>query len=225
MIKIFIGYDSKEIIAYHVCTNSIIRHSKTPLSITPLALCNLPYIEKHTDGSNDFVYTRFLVPLLQQYNGWALFIDGDMIVKEDITELWNLRDDSKAVMVVKHDYKTKHPSKYIGAKNADYPRKNWSGVILWNCSHDSNKTLTSEYVSNAPGSILHRFSWLNDDEIGALPIEWNWLSDEFGENENAKLIHYTIGTPCFKQYKNSPMSNDWHNEKHITEYYLNNDTT
>jgi lipopolysaccharide biosynthesis glycosyltransferase len=192
MINIFIGYDPREAIAFHVCTNSIIRHSSKPVAITPLALKNMKdYEEKHTDGSNQFIYSRFLVPHLMEYKGWAIFMDGDMLLRDDIEKLWALRDESKAVMVVKHDYKTKMAEKYLGSKNEDYPRKNWSSVILWNCEHAANKVVTTEFIENATGAQLHRFTWLTDDLIGELPAEWNWLDVEYDRNPLAKLVHYT----------------------------------
>ena len=167
MIKVFIGYDPREAIAFHVCSNSIIRHATRPVSITPLALNNFKdYKETHMDGSNQFIYSRFLTPVLSDFIGWTLFIDGDMILREDIVKLWELRDDSKAVMVVKHDYKTKMNEKYLGSKNEDYPRKNWSSVIMWNCSHPKNRVLTPEFVEQATGAQLHRFTWLDDSDIG-----------------------------------------------------------
>ena len=131
-IPVYVGYDPREAIAFHTCANSIIRHASKPVAIIPVAL-NLfrDYEETHTDGSNHFIYTRFLVPHLQEYTGWAIFIDGDMIVRDDIVQLWELQNPYMDVMVVKHDYKTKLPVKYLGAKNEDYPRKNWSSVILW----------------------------------------------------------------------------------------------
>jgi len=221
IIPVFIGYDPREAIAYHVCTNSIIRHSSQPISLTPLALQTLQgYQETHTDGSNQFIYSRFLVPHLTQYNGWAIFMDGDMIVREDLTKLWNLRDDTKAVMVVKHSYQTKMAEKYLGAKNENYPRKNWSSVILWNCNHPSNKVVTPELIQQSTGSYLHRFSWLTDNEIGDLPVEWNWLPDEFGPNPNANLLHYTLGTPSFLEFTDTPMGNEWHRERIYTNYCL-----
>lgn len=218
-IPIFIGYDPREAIAYHVCANSIIRHATQPVSIIPLAL-NLfkDYTETHTDGSNQFIYSRFLVPHLMNYNGWAIFIDGDMIVRSDITELWNLQQHDKDVIVVKHDYKTKMSSKYLGSKNEDYPRKNWSSVILWNCRSYPNRKLTPEFVQNSTGAELHRFTWLDDSRIGELPIEWNWLPDEFGANENAKLLHYTLGAPCFHEFADTPMGDQWHRERILTDY-------
>lgn len=221
MIPIFIGYDPREAIAFHTCVNSIIRHASRPVQIIPLALNLLKdYEEKHTDGSNHFIYSRFLVPHLRDYSGWAIFIDGDMIVRDDITKLWDLREYDKEVMVVKHDYKTKMSEKYLGAKNEDYPRKNWSSVILWNCTGFFNQRLTPEYVEEQTGAHLHRFSWIPDNKIGELPIEWNWLPDEFGENNDAKLLHYTLGTPCFHDFATTPMANEWHRERIYTDYSM-----
>ena len=218
-IPVFVGYDPREAIAYHTCVNSIIRHASQPVAIIPIAL-NLfqDYKETHTDGSNHFIYTRFLVPHLMGFKGWAIFIDGDMIVRGDIVELWNLREVDKDVMVVKHEYQTCMPVKYLGAKNENYPRKNWSSVILWNCNSFPNRQLTPEFVQKSSGSFLHRFSWLDDDRIGNLPPEWNWLPDEYGPNLNAKLLHYTLGTPCFQEFADTPQGNEWHRERILTEY-------
>jgi len=218
-IPVFVGYDPREAIAYHVCANSIIRNSSQPVAIVPVAL-NLfrDYSETHTDGSNHFIYTRFLVPYLCDFTGHAIFIDGDMIVRGDIAELWNMRDATKDVQVVKHDYKTRMPVKYLGAKNEDYPRKNWSSVILWNCNSFPNRKLTPDFVQHATGSELHRFSWIDDSRIGELPKEWNWLPDEYGPNADAKLLHYTLGTPCFQEFADTPQGNEWHRERILTEY-------
>lgn len=219
MIPIFIGYDPREAVAYHVCANSIIRHASQPVQIIPVAL-NLfkDYTETHNDGSNHFIYTRFLVPHLMDWSGWAIFIDGDMVIRDDITKLWNLKNEYCDVMVVKHDYKTRMPVKYMGAKNEDYPRKNWSSVILWNCSSFPNRKLTPEYVMKASGAELHRFTWLEDSRIGELPKEWNWLPDEYGPNTDAKLLHYTLGAPCFHEFADTPQGEAWHRERILTEY-------
>ena len=218
-IPIFIGYDPREAIAYHVCANSIIRNSSRPVAITPLALNNFKeYTETHTDGSNQFIYSRFLVPYLMGYHGWAIFMDGDMIVRGDIAEIWELRDNSCDVMVVKHDYKTRMKEKYLGSKNEDYPRKNWSSVIMWNCGNHPNKRLTPDFIEKSTGAELHRFSWIADERIGSLPKEWNWLPDEFGPNQDAKLLHYTLGTPCFHEFATTPQGDEWHRERILTEY-------
>ena len=220
-IPIFIGYDPREAVAYHVCSNSIIRHSSQPVAINPLALNLLGgYTETHADGSNQFIYSRFLTPFLMDYSGWAIFMDGDMLLRDDIVHLWEMRDASKAVMVVKHDYKTKMTEKYLGSKNQNYPRKNWSSVILWNCSHPKNKIVTPEFIEQATGAELHRFTWLEDSEIGELPKVWNWLPDEYGENKDAKLLHYTLGTPCFHDFALTPMADEWHRERIYTDFTL-----
>ncbi len=221
MIPVFIGYDPREAVAFHVCVSSIIRRSSKPVSLHPLALKNLVgYQELHQDGSNQFVYSRFLVPNLKDYKGWAIFIDGDMLLRDDIAKLWALRDDYKAVMVVKHDYMTRKTQKYLGARNENYPRKNWSSVVLWNCGHPANQALTPAFVQQATGAQLHRFTWLPDDLIGELPIEWNWLPDEFGSNDKAALLHWTLGTPCFHECAQEPMAEEWHQERIMADYCL-----
>ena len=210
-INIVVGFDQRESIAYHTFTQSVIEKASLPVSFIPLAINTLKdYKETHTDKSNDFVYSRFLTPYLNNYKGWSIFADGDMICQTDIKELWALRDESKALLVVKHDYQTKAHQKYLNNTNENYPRKNWSSVILWNCAHPKHKTLTPDFIANQTGKYLHRFSWLDDSDIGELPPEWNWLAIEYPENTKAKLIHYTLGTPCFKDYRDTEMSDAWH---------------
>jgi lipopolysaccharide biosynthesis glycosyltransferase len=220
-IPIFIGYDPREAIAFHTCVNSIVRHASQPVSIMPLALNNFQdYTETHTDGSNQFIYSRFLVPHLMDYQGQAIFMDGDMIVRGDIAELWAMRDLGKDVQVVKHDYKTRMPVKYLGSKNEDYPRKNWSSVMIFNCQNFPTKKLTPDYIQKSTGAHLHRFEWTTDNRVGALPPEWNWLPDEYGVNPNAKLLHYTLGTPCFHEFATTTMADEWHRERMLTNYSL-----
>ncbi|MBL8331997.1 MAG: glycosyltransferase [Rubrivivax sp.] len=210
-MSIYVGFDQREAVAYHVFCQSVIERATLPLRFTPLSQAGLRgYVERHTDGSNAFIYTRFLVPHLMNFDGWALFADGDMVCRADIAELWALRDPTKAVQVVQHDYRTKACVKYLGNKNENYPRKNWSSVILWNCSHPAHRVLTPEFVQAQPGSYLHRFSWLPDSEIGALDAAWNWLAIEYEDNPEAKLVHYTLGTPCFRDYRDTAMAELWH---------------
>ena len=211
MINLFVGFDPREAVAYHVFCNSIIQNTSVPVQITPLVLSQLQeFNETHDDRSNDFVYSRFLTPYLSDFKGWTIFADGDMICQGDLKELVDMADPSKAVMVVKHDYQTKATQKYLGNINENYPRKNWSSVILWNCEHPKHKILTPDFVSKQTGKFLHRFSWLDDQDIGELPLEWNWLANEYRVNREAKLIHFTLGTPCFKDYKNSDMADIWY---------------
>jgi len=211
MIPIFVGYDKREAVAYHTFCQSVISHTRTPVSFSPI-------YGSPRDGSNSFIYARFLVPTLMNHKGWAIFADGDMVCNDDIAKLWELRDESKAVMVVKHDYKTKAAVKYLGAKNEDYPRKNWSSLVLWNCSHPSNYIMSPEYVAAASGAQLHRFQHLADDEIGELPKEWNWLVTEYPENRDAKLLHYTLGTPCFEEYAACETADLWHEQQRLVNH-------
>ena len=210
-VSLYVGFDDREAIAYHVFCHSVIKNTSIPVKILPLVLNQLSeYNEKHQDRSNDFVYSRFLIPYLNEFNGWAIFADGDMICQADLKELIEMADPNKAVMVVKHDYQTKTSIKYLGNINENYPRKNWSSVILWNCSHPKHKILTPDFIANQTGKFLHRFSWLDDDDIGELPIEWNWLACEYEKNVKAKLIHYTLGTPCFKDFRDTDMAEIWY---------------
>ena len=212
IVDIVVGFDPREAIAYHTFTQSVIAKSSLPTRFLPLNIGSLSnYQELHKDGSNDFIYSRFLVPYLMGFEGWAIYADGDMVCLEDIRKLWDLRDEKYAIQVVKHNYKTKMKNKYWGNKNEDYPRKNWSSLILWNCNHSSHKILTPEFIQKQTGAFLHRFFWIKDEEIGALEKEWNWLAMEYEEKENINLIHYTIGTPCFKEYENTSLSSHWKN--------------
>lgn len=210
-MKIFVGFDPREAIAYHVFCQSVIEHSSILPSFIPLH-ADLLRFDGQRDGTNAFIYSRYLVPYLNGYSGWALFVDGDMVVVDDIAKLWALRDEKYAAQVVKHDYRTQHPRKYLGTPlandNLNYPRKNWSSVVLWNCGHESNRILSKEFVGEAGGKFLHRFQWLKDEEIGELPIEWNHLVLEYENNNNAKLLHHTLGTPAFRHYTDT--DSNWH---------------
>lgn len=216
MIQIFAGYDPREAVGYHTFCASVIEHCSEPVSITPLHLGALQkvYSGGHRDGTNAFIYSRFLIPYLMKYRGFAIFMDGaDMVVRDDVAELWKLIDPFKAVQVVKHNYKTKHKRKYVGtnmeADNEDYPCKNWSSVMIINCAHYNWRGITPKTVETMPGAYLHRFEFVENRFIGELPMVWNWLADEYGENAYAKLLHWTAGIPAWPKYKDAPMADDW----------------
>lgn len=215
-IQLYAGFDEREEVGYHAFCSSVIQHATVPVAISPLSLQMVQriYGAGHRDGSNGFIYLRFLIPYLQNFEGWAIFVDGaDMVVEADIAELWALRDPFKAVQVVKHNYKTKHPRKYIGTQmesaNADYPKKNQSSVMLINCAHYAWREMTPEQIESLPGSFLHRFEFIPERYVGELPMEWNWLADEYGENDKAKLLHWTCGIPGFWHYKHAPHADKW----------------
>lgn len=217
ILKIFIGYDSVESAAYHTLVQSIIETSQVPVSITPIKRTMLPFFKRERDHtqSNEFTYSRFLVPYLCGYEGWALFIDPDMMLRAPVEELFALRDDDKAVMCVQHNYTPKTERKFLGAQQFAYPRKNWSSVMLFNCA--KCQKLSLEYVENASPADLHRMRWAYDDEIGELPREWNHLVGEYPDNPDAKLVHWTIGGPWFDEYTESEFADDWfHMFNHAT---------
>lgn len=211
VIPVYVGFDPREEAGTHVFVSSLLHRASEPLSITPLHLDLFRefYAAGQRDGTNSFIYTRFLIPFLQGFRGWAVFADGaDMLMRADIAELWGLRDHYKAVQVVQHEYQTKHPRKYVGtameAANDDYPRKNWSSLMLINCSHFAWRQMTPDRLEAMRGPELHRFAWMREEALGPLPLEWNWLADEYGENPDAKLLHWTAGTPAFPAYADAP---------------------
>ena len=210
MIKIFIGYDEGEKIAFHILSESIRRHSSVPVSITPLCLSNIPEFkrEKQPNQSTEFAFSRFMVPYLSNYKGWSIFMDCDMMFRSDIKDLWDLRTYRYSVMCCQHDYEPKQGVKFRGAKNEPFPKKNWSSMMLF---HNSQCTkLTPEYVNTATGLELHQFKWLERDHmIGNIPLEWNWLVGEYDYNEEAKNVHWTLGGPYFKDYARSDYADEW----------------
>tara|TARA_Y200000002_G_scaffold339589_1_gene309645 strand:+ start:81 stop:752 length:672 start_codon:yes stop_codon:yes gene_type:complete len=211
MINIFIGYDSKERVAYNVLSHSIIQNSTKPVAITPIALNNLKddfVRERNALSSTEFSFSRFMIPHLMNYQGWALFMDCDMLMFEDISKLWRMRDDSKAIQVCKHDYTPKESKKFLGQVQTKYEKKNWSSFMLMNCKKCT--TLTPDYVNKASGLELHQFKWLEGDHlIGDLPLEWNWLVGEYEYKEDVNNVHYTKGGPWFEEYAKCDYSNDW----------------
>jgi lipopolysaccharide biosynthesis glycosyltransferase len=219
-MKVFVGYDTREDIAYQVCKHSII--SKQPeAKVRPLKQQELRDAGWYTRGidklaSTEFTFTRFLIPELCNFKGWALFMDCDMILKTDIKELFDQADDRYAVMCVQHDYSPSATTKMDGQTQTIYPRKNWSSVMLFNCGHKGNEKLTQDLVNNpeVTGAYLHRFSWLKDKEVGELSPEWNWLVGHYNEPEDGtpKLIHYTEGGPWFENYRNCDYHQDWKDE-------------
>lgn len=171
--------------------------------------------------SNAFSFSRFLVPYLSGYTGYAIYMDCDMLLRTDIYKVMEEIDPSKAVSVVKHNYTPKSTVKYLGKTQYDYPRKNWSSFVVWNCGHISNRKVTANLVNNAGGAHLHRFKWLADKEIGKLDVKWNWLVGEYdGEPENVCNVHWTVCGPWFTGcanvvtgYKNVPFAGEWFKEK------------
>lgn len=222
MLKIFIGYDPNEVAAYHTLAHSIIRQSSELVSITPLKLNQLPLTRpRDPRQSTQFAFSRFLVPYLCAGEGWALFMDCDMLCRCDIAELFELKDPTKDVMVVKHDYTPKTERKFLNQVQTKYKMKNWSSVMLFN---NQECNLPWYDVDQESGLYLHQFKWTKPDRIGELPKEWNHLVGEYEPNPNAKIVHFTLGGPYFTGYENCEYSIEWFDEMERATYSNNEPT-
>ena len=218
-MNVYIGWDSREEDAYKVADFSLKKHSSLemlqtfPIKQKDVREAGLYHRtdDKPGEGASvEFTYTRFLVPYLNDYKGWALFVDCDFLFTKDIAELFNMRDEKYALMCVQHDYVPKASIKMDGQKQTTYPRKNWSSCVLWNCGHPANNIIVPPLVNTASGAYLHRFQWLDDDMIGSLPLEWNWLEGEYDKPEDPPaVVHYTNGGPWFEDHKDCDYGQEW----------------
>jgi hypothetical protein len=215
MIRVFIGYDPREAVAFSVLSHSIHARASEPVSIAPLMLSQLGGVyrrERNGLQSTDFSFSRFLTPWLCGYGGWAVFMDCDMLVLDDIAALWNLRDERYAVQVVKHRHVPKEETKFLGATQTKYEKKNWSSVMLMNCARCT--ALTPDFVNGATGLQLHQFKWLESDAlIGELPARWNHLVGYDPPRADAGLVHFTIGGPYFDEYRDCEYAHEWFAER------------
>uniref|UniRef100_A0ACD5Y1B4 Uncharacterized protein n=1 Tax=Avena sativa TaxID=4498 RepID=A0ACD5Y1B4_AVESA len=223
--RVFVGYDSREDIAYRVCRRSLLRRSSVPLEVIPIVQqelrdAGLYWRERGPTESTEFSFTRFLTPHLAGYRGWALFVDCDFLFTADVAELARMADPRYAVLCVHHDYAPKEATKMDGAVQTLYPRKNWSSMVLFNCGHPKNRAaLTPEAVSTQTGAHLHRFAWLDDADVGEVPFAWNFL---VGHNRvdpddvartTPRAIHYTSGGPWFERYRDCEFADLWIQER------------
>lgn len=226
-LRIVIGYDEREHDAYEVCRDSLLRHATLPLHIVKLGQLPLRQAgwyrrEWRQEGadrvdqgdlttfSTDFAFTRFLVPALSLYQGWTLFCDPAILFTADIAELFDNADPRYAVMCVKHQHDPIEQTKMGGLSQTRYRRKNWSSLVLWNCGHPANGVLTGWLVNQFAGAWLHAFQWLDDEQIGSIPLRWNWLA---GVNEPLGImpsgIHYTLGVPSIPGCEHTPYAELW----------------
>ena len=215
MLSIYIGYDPRESVAFHTLSHSILRRSSVPVSIAPLVQGQLRHIYRRPRGpteSTEFSLTRFLVPALSEYRGWSVFMDCDMLCRVDIAQLAQEieRQPDKAVLLCQHDYVPKTERKFLGHVQTRYARKNWSSLMVFNNARC--RALGTDYVNAASGLELHRFAWIDDAAIGALPLEWNWLVTEYPHNAKARIVHFTLGGPYFPEYANCDYSEEWRAE-------------
>lgn len=220
MIGVFIGYDRHETVAFHVLAHSIMRRASVPVSITGLVLNQLDMKrERHPLQSTEFSFSRFLVPHMSGFGAlfdYSVFMDCDMLCRGDIAELMTLaKANDEPVSVVKHDYTPSTQTKFLNQPQSCYEKKNWSSVMVFR--NADCKMLTRDYVDTATGLELHQFQWA--DEVGGLPVEWNHLVGEYPPNPQAKLAHFTIGTPCFEDYRECEFSDEWYAERSLMVAY------
>ena len=227
-MKVFVGYDPREDAAYNVCKYSITARNSNA-DVIPIKQSELREHGIYTRdidplSSTEFTFTRFLVPHLSEYKGWALFCDCDFLFQCDVNEIFKQADDQYAVMVVKHDYNPKEGEKMDGCKQLPYPRKNWSSLILWNCGHPANAGLTPEVINNTDntGQYFHRFQWLDDSLIGPLSHVYNWLVNWYKEpvDGHPEALHYTEGGPWFNEWKHCEYGYHWEAERNQYEKSL-----
>jgi hypothetical protein len=213
-VKVFCGLDPNELIGFHVFVQSVLSRTD-PNKVEIVPVCG----SKGT-ASNAFNKARFEIPFRCGFKGRAVWVDGsDMLCRADIQELPELLETGCDVAVVKHDYSTKYPIKFLGQSNDDYPRKNWSSVIVYDCGNTVWRKVTPEFVNKTKPSELHRFSFLKEDRIGELPKEWNWLVSEYSYNPDAKIAHFTVGLPIWKPYKDCDYADEWREELKKVNYY------
>jgi hypothetical protein len=215
LIRVFIGFDPREAVAFSVLSHSIQVRSSRPVAITPLMLAQLNGVlsrERHPLQSTDFSFSRFLTPHLSGYEGFSIFTDCDMLMRDDVARLWDYCDERFAVRVVKHDHQPREQTKFLGEPQSPYGKKNWSSVMLFN--NERCGALTPEYVSTASGLELHQFKWLeSEDLIGELPRRWNHLVNYDPPTEDVSLAHFTLGGPYFPEYANCEYAAEWRAER------------
>jgi hypothetical protein len=221
VFSIYIGYDRREPVAYHVLAHSILRRATIPVSIAPVRKELLQGLYTRPRGpteSTEFSLSRFLVPALSGFTGWSLFMDCDMLCRVDIAALHaeTTRQADKAVLVCKHDYAPNPRNKFLNQVQTVYPRKNWSSVMLFN--NQRCRALSPDHVNAASGLELHRFQWTEDDLIGELPLEWNWLVEEYRHNPDARIVHYTRGGPWLEDFRDCDYADEWREELKAMTY-------
>lgn len=226
--KIFVGYDSREDIAWQVCRHSLLRHADNGLDVIPIRQAAVRELGLYTRAhdpmsSTEFSLTRFLTPYLAAQSGWVIFCDCDFLFTTDVRSLFRDLEPAKALYVVKHDYSPAYNVKMDGKQQTIYPRKNWSSFMAINCSHPDVRALTPAVVNSAAPSYLHRFEWIrNDNDIGGLDLDWNFLEGEYPKPETLpRVIHYTNGGPWFDQWQKVDFADLWLQERDLYLQSLN----
>lgn len=224
-LKFFVGYDRRFPNSYAVTCHSIRKRSTIPVDIAPLFLPRLmadglytrPTVfdevmwDKISDApmSTEFAISRFLIAHLCDYKGWAVFCDNDFMFLADPAELLELANPWTAVQCVHHNYVTTDTTKMEGQPQTQYPRKNWSSLMLVNCGHPANRILNPALVNKSRGIELHAFHWLPEELVGSLPEPWNWLEGHSDPALTPKAVHFTRGVPDMKGHEDVVYAEEW----------------
>ena len=215
-LKVFIGWDPEHAEAAEVCRHSLLKHATVPLQIEFLKQSELRDLKLYwraddTMASTEYTYTRYLVPHLMQYSGLALYVDAQFVFLDDVREIFQNLDSKAAVHVVKHNYKPKNTTKLSGKEQAQYSRKNWSSLVLWNCSHPDLKSLTLDQVNTQPASWLHRFEFIPSSTVHSIGIDWNWLVGWYKEPDDGtpKALNFTEGGPWLPNHRSCEYGAFW----------------
>lgn len=226
--SIWVGFDSRGAAAFAVTRYSIVRRLSTPFPVRGLVASDLRkygLLTRPTEQRGNVTWdlisdapqatehanARFLLPHVAGA-GWSLFCDGDMLCRTNLARIFDGLDKSKALYCVKHHHEPTDEIKMDGQVQTRYTRKNWSSLMILNGSHEANRALTVEMVNTLPGRDLHRLCWLDDDLIGELGPEWNWLAGISDPVIDAKIVHFTLGTPDMPGYENAPFADQWRAE-------------
>ena len=203
---VWIGYDPSQHISFEVLKYSLEKHATEPVEVRAIDADKLDFSRPGDPlASTPFTYTRFLVPYLENYEGTALFMDSDMLALGDISELFHLPMDGLALRVRKHEYNPSETVKMGGKTQTQYPRKNWSSLMLMNCAELG--AWSKEAVETQSGAWLHRFEPIPDEKIGDISEEWNVLDHMTGPT---KLLHYTSGGPWLPGCEDADHADLWH---------------
>jgi len=215
-LRIFIGWDSREDIAYQVCKASLEAHSSIALDIRPLKQEELRHRGLYWRApdklsSTEFSFTRFLTPYLADYRGWVIFVDCDFMFRKDIAGILEYCDSLKALHCVQHDYRPTEKVKMDGQVQLLYPRKNWSSLMLINAGHTKIQALTPDLVNTDSGLNLHRFNWLEEQDIGTLPLDWNYLEGWYTSKDSVDpcAVHFTRGGPWHEDWQGVEYASEW----------------
>jgi hypothetical protein len=229
--SIYIGYDVREAETFAICRHTLRRYAPdipiNAISLEDVRDAGLYWRPTSRDEkgrlfddisdapmSTEFAISRFLTPVLAKAagrTGWALFMDSDILARDDVDDLFAECDSSKAVMCVQHNHVPPEGIKMDGQIQTLYRRKNWSSVVAYNLSHPSNRKLTVNLINTVPGRHLHAFCWLDDSEIGALDPCWNYLVGytKLTDGEQPKLVHHTEGGPWLENYRDVEFADEW----------------